>query len=412
MTDHLWYPEVVQALTTGSHFFLHYGAYHRVDEFGTVIFDELNEQGYNAELINLHGAISRSATLVFRPASTTNVAVVTNMEKLAEFPRALEQLRSVANTWISGNGSKILIVSRSPRSRFPIGDGSSLVLDSKDIHLKESSYADWVISEAQNLIRGLPRQAARSRGLAAKLEQAILSEISSDKVDEILHQVSTATLHELGPSYISWLDEWITEVGETRVPLIDVPEWMQVELLISGVAEIDIDQKYLHLFPATLGNGWQSGLKSASRRCTSAPNDWRETSASLFEIERLVRQALAESLEYSLGRKWAKQVLQSEEQDYIREASNMATTVGLDKLANPLDYLTLGQLLDIAEKRIEGRAAGLTQRVLVDLRRLIPIRNRIVHMRLPKPEDLTAVRSTLRRFQLTLRSHGQLQIHN
>lgn len=409
MTDHLWYPEVIKSLATGSHFFLHYGAYHRVDEFGTVIFDELREQGYNAELINLQGEISQVATIMFRPASFTDLAVVTNMEKLVEFPRALEQLRSIANTWISDNGGKILIVSRSPRSHFPIGDGSSLVLDSKDIHLKDSSYADWVISEAQKMTQGLPLKAARSRGFAAKLEQEIAGEISPNKVNEILHEVSTETLHELGSSYISWLDEWITEVGETRVPLIDVPEWMQVELLVSGVAEIDVDQKYLHLFPATLGNGWLRGLKSASRRCTSAPIDWRETSASLFEIERLIRQALADSLEYSLGRKWAKQVLQHEEQSYIREASNMATAIGLEKLANPLDYLTLGQLLDIAEKRTEGRTAGLNQKLLSDLRRLIPIRNRIVHMRLPKPDDLTTVRSTLRRFQLALKSHDQVR---
>ncbi|MGW4131885.1 hypothetical protein [Amycolatopsis japonica] len=406
MTDHLWYPEVARSVATGSHCFLHYGAYHRVDEFGKVIHGELLEQGYNAELINIQGGRSSGATISFRPAEATDVAVITNMERLTDSPRALEQLRSKANDWASRNNRKILIVSRSPRSHFPVGDGSSLVLDSKDIHLKESSYADWVISEAEQHIQGIPGKAARSRGLAAKLEQAISDKKLPGAVEEIVHELSTTTLHELGSSYISWLDEWITEAGETKVPLIDVPEWMQVELLISGVAETDVDQNYLHLFPAPLGIGWQSGLKSASRRCTSAPSDWRETSASLFEIERIVRKILADSLETSLGKKWAKQVLHKEEETYIRDAANMATTVGLDKLANPLDYLTLGQLLDIAEKRTEGRTAGLNQRILADLKRLIPIRNRIVHMRLPKPEDLTTVRSTLRRFQLALKSQA------
>lgn len=395
MTDHLWYPEITSALAGASHLFLHYCAFHRVDDHAEAITHELTEAGCQPQVFRLSG------TRPFTPGANTNVAILLEMETLSDKPRALEQLRAIVNDWVMASTERhVLIVSRSPRSAFPIGDGSSLVLDSRDLHLHESRLADWIVSDFESQHRSLPAGASYSRGLAARLLKS--AETETPNADAIAAEVASETLFELGPNYIALLDEWFLEAGRHRLPIVDVPEWMQVELMMAGVARLDIDQQNVLLFDRALGAGWRDGLRLASRLCTEAPRDWREVAASLFELERIVRCILANALEGSLGNKWAKQVLNGTEAAYVREAAGVVADFPLTGLANPLDYLTLGQLLDLAIVRDEAAGAGLTPSVLAELRRVVPIRNRVGHMRLPRDGDLHTTRSVLRVMKLRL----------
>lgn len=77
-----------------------------------------------------------------------------------------------------------------------------------------------------------------------------------------------------------------------------------------------------------------------------------------------MRRTLANALEGSLGNKWAKQVLNDVQTAYVRDGAGVARDFPLSQLANPLDYLTLGQLLDLAMARDEARRAGLTPTLL------------------------------------------------
>src|SRR5438128_10046209 len=62
-----------------------------------------------------------------------------------------------------------------------------------------------------------------------------------------------------------------------------------------------------------------------------------------------------------------------------------------------IEYVDLSQLLDIMgrHKKAIGGHAGLSQeelvRVLRDVRRLVPTRNRVCHARPPEPDDLASV---------------------
>jgi hypothetical protein len=262
--------------------------------------------------------------------------------------------------------------------------------------------ADWIISEFECQDEPLPAGASYSRGLAARLPHA--ADLKAPDLSAIATQIACETLFELGPNYIALLDEWFLRAGRHRLPVVDVPEWMQFELMVAGVARLDIDQQNLLLFDRALGAGWGKGLRLASRLCTEAPRDWREVAASLFELERIVRRILANALEGSLGNKWAKQVLNETQTAYIRETAGVATDFPLNGLANPLDYLTLGQLLDLAVARNEAARAGLTPPILAELRRVVPIRNRVGHMRLPRVGDLQTTRSVLRVMKLRLLS--------
>src|SRR5450759_813637 len=397
MTDHLWYPEITAALTGSSHLFLHYSAFHRVDDHAETITQELMEAGRRPQSFRLSG------TRPFTPENDTNVAILLEMETLITRPRMLERLRPLVNDWaMAGLQRRVLIVSRSPRSAFPIGDGSSLVLDCRDLHLHDSRMADWIISEFESHHKPLPTGASYSRGLAANLLKSAQTE--TPDLDAIASKMATETLFELGPNYIALLDEWFLKAGRHKLPVVDVPEWMQFELMLAGVAHLDIDQQNLLLFDRALGRAWGDGLRLASRLCTEAPRDWREVAASLFELERIVRRILANALEGSLGNKWAKQVLNEAQTAYVREAAGVATDFPLSGFANPLDYLTLGQLLDLAIARDEAARAGLTPRILAELHRVVPIRNRVGHMRLPRVGDLHTTRSVLRAMKLQLPS--------
>lgn len=393
MTDHLWFPEVAKALSNSSHLFVYYCAFHRVDQHGETLVAELKEAGYAAAVFRL------DTPRLFEPVGDVEVALLVGMESLIEKPRALEQLRVQVNDWASQEaGRRVVIVSRLPRSAFPVGDGSSLVLDSRDVHLHESRFAEWVISEYESTHGPLPPAAESSRGLAS----ALLSE-SGDRqpdVDKLVSEIACQTFVELGPNYVALLDEWVLERRRRSVPAVDIPEWMQVELIMAGVAQLDLDQQHVLLFNRALGDGWTDGLRTASKRCVAAPRDWRDLAASLFELERLLRRVMAGALEASLGRKWAKQVIPEVQARYIRQAAGVPEEFPLHELANPLDYMTLGQLLDLADLRAEMPGVGLSETLRMELRRAVPIRNRMGHMRLPRMGDLHAARSTLRLLQL------------
>lgn len=394
MSDHLWFPEITDSMARSSHLFVHYGAFHRVDEDGSALASEMEECGYAPSVLQL-----RWQTNFATPADGVDVVLLVDMETLINRPRALEQLRVDVNDWISnGSRRRVVILSRSPRSAYPVGDGSSLVLDSRDVHLHESRFADWIRSEHESLYGPLPEAANASRGLASKVLEALRE--GPPDVESIAADVACQTLVELGPSYIALLDEWALERGLRTVPAIDVPEWMQVELFMAGAAELDLDQQNLILFNRSLGKGWSDGLRSASQRCVSAPRDWRELAASLFELERLLRLIMLDAFEASLGRKWAKQILSEENATYIRQSAGVPEDFPLHQLANPLDYMTLGQLLDLVDGRLEMAATGLTPVLRLELRRVVPIRNRVGHMRLPRMGDLHTTRTTLRLLQL------------
>jgi len=236
MSDHLWYPEVQQALRSSSHLFLHYCAFHRVDEDGQTILEELRENGYMPECFDL----SRIGT--FSPLGDTNVVILLQTERLRETPRALEQIRFSVNEWATSSGGNVLIVSRSPRSAFPIGDGSSLVLDSRDLHLKASRFADWIVADFETNHGPAPEGAAHSRGLAEKLLSGRCRDDLS-LLPGLVSDTACKTIFEMGPYYIAWLEEWVFECGMTCIPVVDVQEWMQSELILAGVARLDLDQQ-------------------------------------------------------------------------------------------------------------------------------------------------------------------------
>ncbi|MGC4938059.1 hypothetical protein [Kribbella sp. DT2] len=390
MSDHLWYPELIKSIETSSHLFLHYSAFHRVDENGETIAGELRESGHSPAVV----AVRQGAR--FEVDSQVDVVILLGMEKLHSAHRSLERLRVDVNDWISATAGRVLVVSRSPRSVFPVGDGSSLVLDSRDVHLKESRLADWVLAEYQATHGTIPAEASICRGLAARLGGSTSMEASTDDFEAVATAVAADTILELGASYVAWLDHWVIDERTTEVPLVDVPEWMQAELINAGVASIDLDQENLMVFRKALGSSWLRGLKIASRRCVSPPRDWAEISAGLFEIERLLRQAMARALEQSLGRKWAVQALADDQLNYVRTAAGLESSRSLTELANPLDFLTLGQLIDLIDGRRTSAPIGLSPETVSDLRRLLPIRNRVGHMRLPKAADLPVCRAMLR----------------
>ncbi|MEV6608423.1 hypothetical protein [Kutzneria sp. NPDC051319] len=326
------------------------------------------------------------------------------MELLIESPRKLEQLRVPVNEWIDKTGGRALILSRQPRSAFPIGDGSSLVIDSTDIHLKSSRFAEWAIADLESRNNCKIPDAQQSRGFTQKLHEHE-GRLTKRDVYKVAATVACQTLYELGPNYIAWLEEWVIEYHTTEVPIHDVPEWMQGELISAGVGRLDLDHRHLILFDRALGKSWLDGLQAASKLCTAPPMGWRELSAALFELERTIRRSLAFAFEAKLGTKWHGQVLRRELIEYIRKSANFSADFNIGRLSNPLDYLTLGQLIDLAAERSEASHIGFDADLLQELRRVTRIRNRVVHMRLPKPDDLKATRTCLRQVKIALQQH-------
>ena len=139
----------------------------------------------------------------------------------------------------------------------------------------------------------------------------------------------------------------------------------------------------------------RNALAEALSACTTPQEDLRFVAEGLWSIERLIRHKAREVAVSAFGETWRKKALYGDLPDKVLERARgdtypAARSVG--EIRDPLEWLTLGELLELVDRapyNLLGAARPVWRKLAGDL---LPIRNRLSHMRLLRSADRDAVR--------------------
>lgn len=397
-----WYAELAADVIRRRRIFAQIGSFHRTTAFDDDILGALVDAGLRPLTCSVDRLSRELDTTDFGPDV---VIVVPDFDSALRFARPeihLRQCRPVLQK-TGEAGAAWLIISRAPESRFPLVDGSSVTIDSARHRIRYLS---------DEKLTGLPGLAATDTEVIAKFaggSRAIASALSGLATSGIPRrqqiaearrstmEVLTNALSELGPELLAWLERWVFENSVLHVSTTDVRNDALQELRAAGVAEIDPVDDCVDIFAPPHTSAWRKALAAALSNVLEAPARWESVVADLFFIERFLRRALAALLEDRYGRNWRTRLPDDMQirviESFQRDASARSREIA--DVERPLDWITLGDLFELIP-RFSGseRLAGLSVtdwRIIAD--NILPVRNRVSHMRLLRDDDRQAVRN-------------------
>ena len=348
------------------------------------------------------------------PASGGRVTLVWCPEALLQNDRVSELLRQVRprvqEELISGG--RVLIVSAVPQMLFPAPDGSSIIADAVKIHPRPFTLAQIRAIAPELTAADAADGVTHSRGCAALAEESVAISRSGgsnnrkrQRAAAFLGEALHRSLTELGPELLALLEHLVLECGNAEISEDDLSDAHMSTLQDAGLAVVDDRAGCVEIFPSTWASLGREALARALREIIKPTESWRHISNALFTIERKVRLALVQHLADRQGAAWRATSLG----DLGGKALAMARNDGygwvqrVEDLHQPFDWLYIDQLFDVAASVSAGEPVGGIpphewRRLATQL---VPIRNRVSHMRLPQPGDLDTVRKCLR--QLSVR---------
>jgi hypothetical protein len=323
----------------------------------------------------------------------------------------LRQLRPVCNEYLDAGG-RLLVISSAPRRCFPSIDGSSIVLDATSIRLDplEEEVVTQLLEPFDFSRRSSDRIRKAAKGLAGVLSNLLdLAHQDDDgkwiaptqpTCDQVLVDVVSNAVSDFGDvalgAIVAVRD---TQGREFSSSFLD-DETLRL-LRNSGLARINYATDNVLLFPGFNDQSVGQILSLAEMRCLQS-DGWSKVATDLFYIERAVR--LLVWSRRSSDRDWLvahdEDIKNSWREDYAREVPPVA-----DFPVSPLSYTYLSQIIDAAADLAAGKNFGSL--ASGDFRQmksaLLSIRNRIGHMRLPRPDDADTVAHWKRRIERALK---------
>jgi hypothetical protein len=250
-------------------------------------------------------------------------------------------------------------------------------------------------------VRTIVRFSGGSRAIADALVTLIKSDLPHGEqlieAGRIATEVLTWTLKELGPELLAWLERWVLERDMLRISTTDVRNDALFELRAAGVCEMNPVDECIELFAPPHTETWRKALDAALSDLLEASAQWESVVADLFFIERRLRRALATLLENRYGKKWGTRLPEDMQGRIIelfrRNAS--ARVSEITDIRRPLDWVTFGDLFVLIPRfspsdRLDGLSAT-EWRAIADA--ILPVRDRVSHMRLLRDDDRLAVRN-------------------
>jgi hypothetical protein len=302
-----------------------------------------------------------------------SVVVLTDLEDFSSNsgvgPFTLGNLRQKVTQIL--NESDVCLLSRVPRMAYPNVPGSSLIEDAK-VHCLPTLEADEQATDV------------------AATEGAMLPTVShgSASCSEVFH----ASVVELGVSVLAALDYAIFEslAGPDFVERLAPAE---IEALRGAglVDAIDGVQK----FPAPLPfSEFKESVSMALANVVHPQSELGDITARLWTIERTVRRALRQAAVIQRGRNWRESIAQGAlASDVLQRARGDAylTASGISELRDPIEWLSVEELLDVVQSKTFS-GLGVKDYIWQRFRQeLVPIRNRLSHMRIIRNGDKSTV---------------------
>lgn len=330
--------------------------------------------------------------------------VVLNFDALLSLSHGRTWMRQLRPAVVNHlrRGTRLIVASKRPQSEYPAIDGSSLATDCVQHMGAPLRFEDFrehmTADDATRLVR-------LSAGLAGPASQIVsshprLETVSGKDAVAYLEKHITKAMIQCGPEPISWLENNVLLRNDRKLHYEDIPSNVAAAIQGAGLAVVDARTDCLEVLPGVSNSVVKTSIEMAERSFLDAPKQWKEVAGALFTFERTARKLLAESVSTPDG----LAALLSTHSDKIRR--NFATENGipapaLAELPNPVRWIDLSDLLELLIQTSSGsRLGGLSNKQWAAAKSdILPIRNKIQHMRLPSTGD----RQVVERYNRNLR---------
>lgn len=266
---------------------------------------------------------------------------------------SLGRARATANKLLD-SGHSICLLSRTPRMAFPRCPGSSLLDDAYVFH------ADSVLG------RGQPHWD----------EEA--------DPDELL-----TGLINLGPDVLACLDYLYFDLQFARSASTSLITPLELEA-IRGAGLIALSDTGEQMEPTVPHSRLMPALSEAIVGHLNVQPDFSAVAEGLVEIERRLRRVLQSRAVECFGAKWRGSVFHEDLKAKVedRATQELSRPLTVKGLRSPLEWLTMGEMVDLIRnatwaERL-GREDRYWQRFAMEV---MPIRNRLSHMRFLRQQD-------------------------
>lgn len=271
-------------------------------------------------------------------------------------------------------GVRVVLLSRAPRIAFPSVVGSSLLDDASFAHAP--------------VVKGSGPEA--------------LPTCVADGADPM--NVLSRTLRELGPELCASLDRVIYEnllTGQAALGLLNARELEALDG--AGITARNGTHREWN-FPGYLVS-LKRALDEVLADALDPQHQLAEVSAGLWKIERIIRREVRRRAIAAWADSWRMQCLKGDLPTKVLERATEAAYLGansIKQLRDPLEWLSLGELLGLRD-RTEIGDLGLNAAFWRQFSaQIMPIRNRLAHMRTLHPEDAAEVVKWQRVLELRL----------
>lgn len=394
-----WYSPLIEAMKTKSHLFWHSSAALRTPDLGEALRLSCPE-AYKVEFLDCR-------VLPLLGNNDLDGAAISSLECdlliLADFDALLDisygrvwmrQLRPAVMEAVS-RGARLIVASDRPQSAFPAIDGSSLATDCTQYICPSLTAACLETEVSTDVAKQVVLQSGGLRGIAYELLNAQpAGRLSRARTSELVQNALEKTMIQCGAEAIAFLEREVLVGGATQFQLEPMNQRIVAILLGSGLAVTDVRTDSLLLFRDLEFDVVRSAIESAESRLTQTPKPWEEIAGALFTFERAGRRAVIDHF----GDRSALVAALSSYSDKIRnnfKAEYGMTAPTLENMPNPVRWIDLSDLLDILMAASEGsRVAGFSHAQWLRAKNdILPLRNKIQHMRLPSYGDKEMINS-------------------
>ena len=265
----------------------------------------------------------------------------------------------------------------------------------------------------EGAVANVVRHASGSRALLQAFASVELSDVSGNikraRAAKLEREIARRAFDEIGPALCMWLEHWVFESGRSEVCETDIATNYIVALRSAGVIAPAGDD-VLTLFPYAGRQLWVAALGEYLESVVEPPALWAPLVSELFAFERELRGAIKRSL-VKVGAFELALVPYSERILELARRDSVSAAVELSDIRSPLDWLTLSDLLKLAQDSAQStstsRICGYGSEDWARLaREVVPIRNRVAHMRLSRQGDLDTVRRCRRLWHRVMERHA------
>lgn len=295
---------------------------------------------------------------------TTGTVVIDGMESLTMQSESTQMgaLRERVFSDVEAGG-RVILLSRAPRIAFPPVVGSSLLDDASVAHapvVKSTGAHEW----------------------------PTCVEDGASPAD-----VLCRALTELGTDLSASLDRVVYEsllVGQSALGLLNARE---LEALDGSSLTAPDGATRTWNFPKHLGP-LKKALDEVLADTLEPQQQLVEVSSGLWKIERIIRREVRRRAIAAWAENWRMQCLNGDLPEKVLERASESAYMGatsVKQLRDPLEWLSLGELLQLKDRSQIGDLGLSAAHWRQFSAQIMPIRNRLAHMRSLRPEDAADV---------------------